>query len=95
MVSFLVAEVGFEPHDLEAMRYYIILAPVIEVIGRTGVPIATMTLFSQKLSKRCVKKCKIILTFFTLCVKIISKEVNNIFITDYLTITEISRLRKR
>ena len=36
---FLVAEVGFEPHDLRVMRSYIDVAPVIDVLDRTGVVI--------------------------------------------------------
>ena len=40
---FLVAEVGFEPHDLRVMRSYIDVAPVIDVLDRTGVTIAKPT----------------------------------------------------
>ena len=37
---FLVAEVGFEPHDLRVMRSYIDVALVINILDRTGVVIA-------------------------------------------------------
>jgi len=41
---FLVAEVGFEPHDLRVMRSYIDVAPVIDVLDRTGVVIIKPTI---------------------------------------------------
>ena len=44
----MVAEVGFEPHDLRVMRSYIELAPVIDVLDRTDVVIAKPALSPLK-----------------------------------------------
>ena len=43
-LDFLVAEVGFEPHDLRVMRSYIGVAPVIDVLDRRGVVIVKPTI---------------------------------------------------
>ena len=40
----LVAEVGFEPHDLRVMRSYTYLALMIDVLDRTGATIAKPTI---------------------------------------------------
>ena len=61
-VSCLVAEVGFEPHDLRVMRSYIELVPVIEVLDRRGVVIVKPTVPPYGVSKN--RQVKISFTLF-------------------------------
>ena len=62
MELFLVAEVGFEPHDLRVMRSSMTIHLAIDSLDRTGAVIAKPTTLPYRVSKN--RQTKITLTLF-------------------------------